>query len=201
MNTSPRTSSKRGGFGTAQHQRKFLDGAQIVRDVVAPFAVAAGRPDGELPLLVGQRHGHAVDLDLDDILDASVGPQHLATTGVELAQLGGRVALLNREHRLAVDHRRKPGDGLAAYPLRRAVGRDQLGVFRFQPGQFIQQPVELPITNHGLGLDVVQIIVVVDLGPQLRDPLGDAGHGPASSGSECLTQPRHFELSPHRLQA
>ena len=47
-------------------QRQRADGAQVRRDVVAAAAVAARQALHELPVLVAQAHGDAVDLRLDD---------------------------------------------------------------------------------------------------------------------------------------
>ena len=57
-------------------------------------------------------------------------------------------------------------DRLAADALRRAIGSDQLGVFGFQLLQLLQQPVELPVGDLGPGLDVIEVVVVVDESPQ-----------------------------------
>jgi hypothetical protein len=55
--------------------------------------------------------------------------------------------------------------GLSADPLRRAVGRDKLGVFGFELLEFFEKLVKLVVRYLGLSLLVVKLVVPLDLGP------------------------------------
>ena len=63
----------------SEDQRNVADRPEVRRDVVAPLAVAAGRALDEPAVLVAERDGHAVDLQLDDVRTGSPGFNPLRT--------------------------------------------------------------------------------------------------------------------------
>src|SRR3989304_1019044 len=56
-------------IGGAQPHRDAADRAEVLGDVLAAGAVAAGGSLGEAAALVDQGHGEAVDLGLDDHIE------------------------------------------------------------------------------------------------------------------------------------
>ncbi len=72
---------------------------------------------------------------------------------------------------------------LAANPLGRAVGRDQLGMGRFEPLELVQQPIVLEIADLRVVENVILAIVKANLVAQLLDPLLRSGaHAVRQSG-------------------
>ena len=57
----------------AEPQGDVVDRADVVGHVVAHAAVPAGDPRDQQAVFIDQRHGHAVDLQLDDPLDRLAG--------------------------------------------------------------------------------------------------------------------------------
>ena len=112
----------------------------VVGHVVAHAAVAAGDARDQQAVFIDQRHGHAVDLQLDDPLDRLAG-QQLGGPRAEILQLLEAVGVLDREHRHAMLDLRQFADRLVADPLRGAVGRDQLGMGRFKLLEPLQELV------------------------------------------------------------
>ena len=112
------------GRGTAvEHQGNLPDGAQVGRDVVAPLAVAAGGAQHELALLVAERDGHAVDLELDDVGDRLSRVQSPADPGIPLPDLVEAVGIVDREHGHRVRDGLELGQRRPADALRGAVGQ------------------------------------------------------------------------------
>ena len=149
--------------------------ANVVRDVVADAAVAARRRLLEPAVFISGRDRHAVDLELDDPLDFLAGEQLFGPLAVCL-QLLDAVGVVDREHRHPMRDRMQLRDRAIADPLRGAVGRDQLGMLRFELLEPLEQPIVLSIVNLGRRLDVVFVIVMADLLAELFD-LVSGGHG------------------------
>ncbi len=68
------------------------------------------------------------------------------------------------------------GDGLAADPLSRRVGRDEPGVLCLQRSKLVQQRVVLVVADLRIVEDVVPVVVVFDLLPQLGSRALRAAH-------------------------
>ena len=92
-------------------------------DVIALVAVAAGRALDESSLLITQRDGDAVDLQLDDVADRLALIQPLADAHVPFADFAVLVGVIDREHRDGMRDRLEGGQRLAADALRGAIGR------------------------------------------------------------------------------
>ena len=88
-------------------------------------------PRDQQPVLVDQRDGHAIDLQLDHPLDR-LARQQLGDALAVLLQLLDAVGVVDREHRHAMLDLAEPFDRLVADPLRGAVGRDQIGMLGLQ---------------------------------------------------------------------
>jgi hypothetical protein len=131
--------------GVLNPQRDRRDRAQVVGDVLADLAVAAGGAPLELAVAVEQRHRQAVDLRLADerevrVLDALAG-QVVAHPRHPGAQLLLRAGVGQGEHGLQVLDLLQLGDRLAADPLGRGVRRDELGVVALDGAQLVEQRV------------------------------------------------------------
>ena len=126
-------------------------------------------PRTKLAVLVDQRDGQAVDLRLADQGDV-VALGRRARRGVYQARSSSSLKALPR---LSIGRRcsttPKRLDRLAADALGRRVRRDQLRELRFERAQLAHQHVVLAVGDLGTVEDVVAVVVVVDLGPQLFD--------------------------------
>ena len=164
-----------------------MDRADIVRDVVADRAVAAGRAEHEQAVLVGERDGHAVDLQLQHPLDGARVRllKELLDAAAPGGEVGGAVGIVDRQHRQPVPHRLELRHRLVADPLRGAVCRHQLGVFFLERTQVGEQAVVVAVADLRRRLDVILPVVMPDLLPQAFDLSGGRrGHGlsvPAAS--------------------
>ena len=69
-------------------------------------------------------------------------------------------------------HGGQRGHGLAAHPLRGAVGRHQIGMRLFEQSQLIEQLVVVAVADLRLRLGIVSAVVVPDLLPQALNLLG-----------------------------
>ena len=95
-----------GHVAAGEPQRHAQHGADVVRDVVAGPAVAAGRAADQQAVFVDDGDRHAVDLQLHDPLDR-LAAQQLVHARAEFSQLLGAVRVVDREHRHAVRDRRQ----------------------------------------------------------------------------------------------
>ena len=126
----------------AEHaERHRPDRAQVDGHVLALDAVAARGATHEHAVLVGEVDRQPVDLRLEHVRDGLVGAEALAdVVGPLLERLGGR-------HLLERPHRRRVRDLLEALrrrgtdPLRRRVGRDELGVIPLERGKLVVEGV------------------------------------------------------------
>ena len=145
-------------------------------DVLADLAVAAGGAAHEHAVLVEQRHRQAVDLRLGHELERRVldplAREVVAHAVDPGAQLGLAARVGQREHRLQVRDLLELADRLAADPLRRRVGREQLRVLALDRAQLVQQRVVGVVADLGVVEDVVAVAVVGELLAQLGGALG-----------------------------
>ncbi len=164
------------GVGAArlgQFLRHVGDRADVRRHVLAGHAVAAGGRLHERAALIGQRHGHAVDLGLareGEGLEVDVGrlaPQPLAP-GPQLV-LAERV--VEAHHRDAVAHLLEQARRRRAHGVRRRVGCRQRRIVRLELPQLHHQEVVFGVGDLGRIEHVVQLVVVDDLLPELGGPV------------------------------
>ena len=151
-----------------QPKRDAADGAQVLRDVLAAPAVAAGGALDEGAVLVDERDGEAVHLRLADegeVVAAGEGGG-ASMPGAQLV-LGEGVG--EAEQRQAVLDDAERGDGLAADALRRRIRRDELRVALFELAQLAHEVVVFGVADLRAVEDVVAVVVVGDEGAQLLD--------------------------------
>ena len=146
----PRRRSRR------QPQRQRADRPRVDRHEIPDPAVAARRRLGQHAVLVEQRERHAVDLQLADEVDLRVRHQPLEPPDPFL-EFAVVVGVVEREHRRLVFDLLEALGGLAAHPLRRAVGGTELRVLLLDRRQLRHQAVELP---RDLGLRCVVAVGV-----------------------------------------
>ena len=160
-------------------QRYGADRAQVLGHVLAHLAVAARGPAHEHAVLVDQRDRQAVDLGLGH--EAHVAHRHVLAGQVALAAQhpGGQLLLVarvgQRQHRRQVRHLGELVERLGAHALGGRVGRHELGVLGLEVAQLVQQRVVDVVAHLGVVEDVVAVVVMVELAPQLGGPLLVAG--------------------------
>ena len=104
----------------AQDQGDGGNGAHVAGDVLAGGSIAAGRGPGENPILVGQGHGQAIDLDLGGHGELVVGDSGLGAHALgPLLDLDKGEDVLEGVHALVVGGGGEVGDGATAH----ATGR------------------------------------------------------------------------------
>ncbi len=152
----------------AESKRDAADGAQVLGDVLAAPAVAAGGALDEGAVLVDEGDGEAVHLRLADereVVDAGDG----GGASMPGAELGFGEGVGEAEQRQAVLDDAECGDGLAADALRRGVRRNELRVALLELAQLAHELVVLGVAYLGAVEDVVAVVVVGDEGAQLLD--------------------------------
>jgi hypothetical protein len=146
------------------------DRAHVGRHVLTDDPVAARRRPHEAAILVEEAHGQPVDLELAGVVDlAGDVAVHPLAPGEEL--LVAR-RLVERHHGDAVADLGKQLRHTTADPLRRRVGRDEIGVGGLEGDQLRPQRVEFGVAQLRIVLDEVSLGVVLDLRPQLPGPHG-----------------------------
>ena len=156
-------------------QRDRPDRPQVVGDVLADPAVAAGRAAGEDAVLVGERHRQPVDLRLGRVADLLGGDveslEQVADPLLPGAQLLLVAGVAEREHRLGMLDLGEAVERVRSHPLGRRVGCAQLGVGLLELAQLGEQRVVDVVADLGVVEDVVAVIVVLDRLAQLRRAL------------------------------
>ena len=143
-------------------ERDRSDRPQVDGHVLSLDAVAARGAADEHAVLVGEVDRQPVDLRLEHVRDGLVRAEALADVVRPLLErLGGR-------HLLERPHRRRMRDLLealrrrGAYPLRRRVGRDELGVRPLERSKLVVEGVVGRVGQLGIVENVVAVRVVRD---------------------------------------
>ena len=159
-----------GRRAAANAQRHASDCAQVQRDVLAGGAVAARRAAHQDAVLVGERDGEAVVLELAHEFEVAA-LQRVCGAAVPCHELVLVEGVAEAEQRHRVAHLLEAARGFGADALRGRVGRDEVRVLCFQSEQLVQQCVELGVADLRLVLHVVQVVVPVDLAPEILKAL------------------------------
>ena len=166
------------------------DRADVLGDVLARAPVAPGGGPHVAAVLVADRDGQAVDLQLAHVADlvgrlVVGGGRRPGQPPVQPLDPGPQLVLA--EHVVEAHHRHPVHDrgehrGLrgAADLLGRRVGRDELGELLLERPQLADQLVVLGVADGRVVELVVAPVVLGDLRAQLRGPLLDlpVGHAP-----------------------
>ena len=128
------------------------DSTHICGDVLADYAVAAGRGPYKLTVLILQTAGQPIDLDFDHIFRFDSGVPH---TAVKIPEFVVRKRIQKALHLHCVGHFWQLAAGCAAHLLCRRRRRDQLRKLCFQRFQLPCQGVILKIFQLGSILIIV----------------------------------------------
>ena len=169
------------GGRPAQTDGDVGDGAHRVGDVLAGPAVAPRGGPHQHPVVVANRYGEPVKLELDRVglnrgvlqrrqsllarrPDGARQPTvHPLVPGPQLVDVEG---VVQRHHRRLVAHRREGGVGRGPDPLGGRIGMNQLRMLRLQSLQLPEHVVEVTVGDLGL-VRVVEGRMVVEQGLQL----------------------------------
>ncbi len=159
----------------AQPQGDARDGPHVRRDPLALAAVAAGGGLEQGAVPVDQLHRQAVELGLQDVLHRKALAEALPQPLVEPAQSRFLLVGVEGQHGSRVLDRRKGVERLPGDPLGRGVVRDQIGELLLQVLQLVEEAVVVRVGDIRTVFDVIEIVVVADLGSQLGDPFSGLG--------------------------
>ena len=151
--------------------------------------------------LVEQGYPEAVDLGLADEGGGDAGLRP-ADPRLELLELLDAHRVVQRQHRDEVLDRREGLRPPPARPLGRAVGCDQRRVRLLERHQLAPEPIVLGIADLGAVLRVVEVVMPVELLPQLVEPRADVDGG-AHDGPQDNNRPQpapSLPLPPCRAQ-
>src|SRR6201984_3384200 len=143
---------------------------KLTGDVVPYCSIAASGASGEAAIFVAEADRGAVHLRLQHILYA-LARQQPADAGVKFAHLAFAVGLVQGKHRRDVSDDRKLLQRLAADPLRRRVGGNQVREFSLQLLKLDIKLVVIAVGNLGLSQHIVEVVVTADLLAQGCDSL------------------------------
>ena len=159
-----------------QHEGHRPDRADVQRHVFAPQAVAARCGAGQLPGLVRQGDGQAVDLRFADHREV-VAFQHPGGAPAPRGELLLVERVAEAEHRAGVRHLVELGGGRRADALRRRAVVREFRVCLFQRLQFPEERVVLSVGDERGVEDVIEVVVAVQLLAQFAHALGGCGVG------------------------
>ena len=176
----------------AERQGNRANGADVGGNILAARAIAASGAANQTAVLVRQRDAQAVDLQLGDVRNLrrrlgglSTLPAPAATPLRTRSSKARSSASLYALSRLSIGCDVRDGleslDHAAPNPLRRRIGRDQLGVVRFQPLELMQQLIELLVRDFRIVMNVVALFVTSDGIAQLAEALQHIHHKPAGA--------------------
>ena len=170
MNTSPRTSSTRGGRAARNFKRQGLDGPEVLRDVLAGFAVAARRTLHEHAVLIAGADGQTVQFRFCRITNGVLSAQPFPVPAIEVAHLNVAERIVQRQHGEPMFHRSECGDRRRPHSLRGRIWCQQLGMLRLQGSKFEHETVVFGIRNFRIIEGVIAVVVAF----QRLFELGDA---------------------------
>ncbi len=110
----------------AQFHGQRLDGLEVLRDVLAGFAVAARRALHVHAVLIPGADGQAVQFRLGRIANGFLEIKPFPDTAVEVAHLLVAEGVVQRQHGEPMPHRAESRNRRRAHPLRRRIRGQQL---------------------------------------------------------------------------
>ncbi len=154
--------------GAGQPARHRGDGLDVRRHVLAGYAVAPGRGPIETALAVHERDRQPVDLELAQVRAAAAEPLGPGHPCIEVL---GREHVVEAQQPLQVLDRREVRREPPADPLARRVRRPQLGDLLLDALQLAHHRVVVDVGDQRRVEHVVAVLVLEQLGGQLRMPL------------------------------
>ena len=106
-------------FRAAQPERQRLDGSQVLRNIFAGFAVAAGRALHETAVFVARADRQTIQFRLGRISNGSARRQPLLNSAIEITHLVVAERIIQGQHGHPVLHRAEGGEGRGAHALGR----------------------------------------------------------------------------------
>ena len=141
-------------------------------DVLADLAVAPSGTLDEDTVLVAQRDGETIELQLDTEPGHRLTLQATLRSLIPAAQIIDVEGVVQRHHRDRVGDRRERLVDTAADPLGDRVRGDQLGIGLLERNEFVVEPIPFGIGDLGCVEFVVLLGVVVEGRPQFVDAVG-----------------------------
>ena len=157
-------------------QGNGADGPDVVGNVFADDAVAAGDAADELALFINEVDCQAVDFQFDDVFQIFAA-QVIADALVEFPQFIVAEDVAQAEHGPVMGIFFKAAGNLGAYALRRRIGRDPVGVGFFDVFQFPVHHIVFIISHCRLVEGVILITQFIYFFPQLQEPRFFSIHG------------------------
>ena len=148
------------------------DRANIVGDVLADLAVAPSGALDEDTVLVAQRDGETIELQLDTEPGHRLTLQATLRSLIPAPQIVDVEGVVQRHHRDRVSDRRERLVDAAADPLGDRVRGDQLGIGLLECNELAVEPIPFGVGDLGGVEFVVLLGVVVEGRPQFVDAVG-----------------------------
>ena len=167
-------------IGLSQSQRHGRDCSGVLGNTLALGAVATRNRTYEPPTLVDQSDGSTVELGLEQVFHM---PLHtLANALVEATHVVLTVRRVEREHRSGVKEGRELRLRFTAYTLGRRVPGDEVGIRFLDSLKPPEEMIVVLVREFGARLNVVEVVVVADLGTKPLDLVGGFSGGEATRG-------------------
>ena len=144
--------------GVLQALRQTADRHQIIGDILACRAVAAGRAADKNPVPVFAGYRQTVKLRLYHIFGTVNDFTHPA---VKIPDLIRRERIVQALHRYGMHNGRKLRSLAAADLLRRRIRRDKSGKCRLDLLELTQQHIIFIVTDLGIVLIIIPVVVIV----------------------------------------
>ena len=148
-----------------QPQRHRVDSTNVVRNVLARRAVAAGRAPNQLPVLVQQTDRGSIELGLRGIVECCrhLKLQPLGDSAMKVFELFLAERVVERQHRHRVLYGAESRDGLTANPLGRRIRCHELRMLGLQCLELAHHSVVLDVRDLRVVQHVVPVVVMTDL--------------------------------------
>src|SRR5437867_9702929 len=146
------------------------DRLDVLRDLVARNAIAAGGGMAKASVLVQQRNSDAVHFGLDHNRNLLVW-QEPGDSRVEISHLFFGISIAEAQHRRAVLDLRERFERFSTNALGGRIWRDEIWELRLQIDQLLVEPVVFAVADYRRGFLVVEPVVFADFFPQLLDTL------------------------------
>ena len=150
-----------------QPQRNAADGADIGGNLFTAITVATRGCLTQHAIDVNQADCQPIKLRANLIFN-HITRHHLAHTAVKRLDIFVAESVIQRQHGCTVAERLEFRQRCAAHPLRRRIGRQQLGVLLLKPLKLGKQAVVFGIGDLRIVEDVIAVVVILKLLAQRR---------------------------------
>lgn len=143
-------------------QREAADGAEIRRDVVAPFAVPSSGSQDNFTFFITKADGDAVNLGFDRPIEFCIGQEFMDPPD-KISYFGLGVGVVKAHHANRMPDGDEFAQGGTADSLSRGFRGHELRKGRFEFDEFLIKPVVFPVRNGGVRQNVIGVVVSSDL--------------------------------------